>query len=76
LTPFVWLPIGAALAWHAWRKQDAVVGILGWLFFVPYLTYYSLLPILAVCSARWWKMTLCISIVMWVAYGGTLLWAL
>ncbi|NWF69429.1 MAG: hypothetical protein HXY40_10110 [Chloroflexi bacterium] len=72
LTPYLAYPLGLLLAYVAWRRKDAVIGILAWLFFVPYVTLYSLLPVWAVCSARWPRFMLLVNVVMWVVYGGTI----
>ena len=76
LPPVISLAIGAALAWRAIRRHDLVVGILAGLFFVPYIAFYSLLIPFALSAVRWPRITLLISVVMWVIYGGLLGYAL
>ncbi|MFO7320495.1 MAG: hypothetical protein DIU68_002085 [Chloroflexota bacterium] len=75
LAPLILLPapvsiaIGLVLAAQAYRRRDPLLGIFAWLFFVPYLKFYSLLLHLALASARWPRMALLISGVMWIVYG-------
>lgn len=68
--------IGLFLAWRAVRRRDPVIEILAWLFFVPYIAFYSLLLHFAVFSIRFPRFALLISALIWIIYGGTVLLAL
>jgi hypothetical protein len=70
---FVSLAIGGYLAWRAYRKQDAPLAILAWLFFVPYIPLYSLLIPFAALAVRFPRVALIISVVMWAVYGRVVL---
>lgn len=78
LAPISWLSlpvsvlIGIVLSWRAFRKRDPVLSILAWLFFVPYITFYSLLLPMALGALRWPRIALIVSAVIWLVYGGTL----
>lgn len=78
LAPIVLLPlpvsllIGLALAYIAWRRRDPALSILAWLFFVPYIPFYSLLIPFAMLSLRAPRVALVANIAMWLIYGGTL----
>ncbi len=67
---FISIGIGLVLGWRAFRRRDPVLGILCWLFFVPYLKFYALLPYFAVFAIRYWRVALLISVVIWLIYGG------
>jgi hypothetical protein len=66
------LGVGIALVWIAFRRRDPVLSILAWLFFVPYIKFYSLLLPLALLAVRWPRLALLISAVMWIVYGGVI----
>ena len=72
LPPQLSFAIGLGLAWQAVRRRDAAWGLWAWLFFVPYLTFYSLMLHLAVLAARNWRLALLISALIWLIYGGVL----
>lgn len=82
LAPITLLPvpisilIGVGLAAWAYRKRDVLAGIAAWYFFVPYMTLYSLLILFALLAARWPRIALLVSVSMWLAYGGTLVFLL
>jgi len=61
--------IGLVLAWRAVRRRDPVFAILAWLFFVPYITFYSLLLHFAVLAIRFPRFALLISGLIWIIYG-------
>lgn len=65
--------IGLAIGIRAVQKRDAVLGLYAWLFFVPYITLYSLLIPYAFACVRWPRVALIIHIATWVFYGGVLL---
>lgn len=65
--------IGLAIGIRAVQKRDAVLGVYAWLFFVPYITLYSLLIPYAFACVRWPRVALIIHIATWVFYGGVLL---
>lgn len=69
LTPFVSLPLGVFLLWQAYRRRDPLIGVLAWLFIVPYIALYSLLVYLALFAVRYPRIALLISVVMWIIYG-------
>jgi hypothetical protein len=70
------LGIGAVLAWRAFRLRDPVLSVLAWLFFVPYIAFYSLLILFALLATRYPRFMLLISVVMWIVYGGVFVLAL
>lgn len=72
LTPWVSVPIGLVLSYRAFRKRDAALSILAWLFFVPYITLYSLLLPLALLAIKLRRLALIVNLVMWLVYGGML----
>lgn len=61
--------IGLVLSWLAFRRRDAILGILAWPFFVPYIALYSLLLHFAVFAVRYPRVALLITVVMWILYG-------
>lgn len=69
---FISVFIGTGLAIYAFRKRDPVVGILAWLFFVPYITLYSLPLMMGMVAIRLPLLALIINIAMWVIYGGAI----
>jgi len=71
--PLAW-GTGAALGVLARRRRDPVLGVLAWLFFVPYITLYSLLLPFTLAAARWPRAAAVISAAMWLIYGGVLVW--
>ncbi|GAB4571736.1 MAG: hypothetical protein Kow0077_09220 [Anaerolineae bacterium] len=70
--PIAWL-IGGGLAGLALWRQDPVLGVFAWLFFVPYITLYSLLPAFALLAARWPRPALVLSGALWLVYGRVLI---
>jgi hypothetical protein len=64
--------IGVGIAWLALRRRDPVLGILGGLFFAPYITLYSLLLPLALIALRWPRLAIVVSLALWIVYGGAL----
>jgi hypothetical protein len=70
------LAIGLYLMWRAFRKRDAPLSLIAWIFFVPYIPLYSLLIPFAAVAIRFRLLALIISVVMWIFYGGVLLLAL
>lgn len=70
------IALSLALLWWAFRRRDPLLGILAWLFFVPYLRFYSLLLPFALACARWPRVALLISGVMWLVYGSVIARAL
>lgn len=72
MPPLLAIAIGLALAWHAYRKHDPAWGLLAWLFFAPYLPFYSLLLHFAVLAARNRRLALLLSALLWLVYGGVL----
>lgn len=78
LAPLVLLPapvsivIGIWMGWRAVKRRDAILGFFAWLFFVPYITLYSLLLPLALIAIRLPRFALLVSVAMWIVYGGTI----
>jgi len=70
--PLSWA-IGLWLAWRAVRRQDAILGVLAWLFFVPYATIYGYMPAYALLAVRWPGWVLVISLTLWALYAGWVL---
>jgi hypothetical protein len=60
--------IGAFLMWRAFRRRDAILSIQAWLFFVPYITFYSVLPHFALFAIRYRRTATIISVCMWAVY--------
>ena len=69
ITPYVSIPIGLFLAWRAFRKQDAPLGVLAWLFFMPYVALYGVLIHLAMLAIRAPRAALVASLVLWILFG-------
>ncbi len=67
------IAVGLFLAWRALKRHDPVLGVLAWLFFVPYITLYALLLPLAMLAIRFPRFVLLISVSMWIIYGRLLL---
>ncbi|MBN2469985.1 MAG: hypothetical protein JXN59_04600 [Anaerolineae bacterium] len=70
--PVTW-GIGLALAWLAFRRRDIVLGVLAWQFFVPYTTFYGIMPAFALLAVRWPWAALAVSLAAWVPYSQVLL---
>ncbi len=70
--PISW-GIGLALAYFAFRRKDVVIGVVAWQFFVPYTTFYGLMPVFALVATRWPWAALVISLAAWVPYSQVLL---
>jgi len=68
--------IGLWLAWRAFRRHDPILGILAWLFFTPYVAFYGLLLPLGLVAIRWFRLALLISVLIWLMYGGVIVYAL
>ncbi len=67
------IAIGLIMAFYAIRRRDRAVSILAWLFFVPYITLYSLLLPFALLTFKSARLALIISVVMWIVYGSILI---
>jgi hypothetical protein len=67
------LMIGAALAWRGIKRRDPILSILAWIFFVPYIPFYSLLFYLAILGIRFVRLAWIIYLSMWIIYGGVIL---
>ncbi len=65
--------IGLGLAYLAFRRKDVVIGVLAWQFFVPYATFYGMMPAFALLATRWPWAALAISLAAWVPYSRVLL---
>jgi hypothetical protein len=72
MPPLLSIAIGLVLGWFAVRRQDSALGIVAWLFLVPYIAFYSLLLHFALLSARHWRIALLVSALIWLIYGGFL----
>jgi len=70
--PISW-GIGLALAWLAFRRKDVILAVVAWQFFMPYVTFYGLMPVFALVAARWPWAALAISLAAWVPYSQVLL---
>lgn len=66
------LLIGIACAWQAWSIKSAFWGILAWMFFTPYITFYSLHIHFALFSVVFTRSGMLISLLLWIIYGGVL----
>ncbi len=64
------LAIGLALAYMAFRRRDPPLGIIAWFFFTPYVSFYSLVLLLAMIAIRFRLLAIIISVSLWVIYGG------
>jgi hypothetical protein len=64
------IAIGLFLSWRGFRRRDPILAILAWPFFVPYLTFYSLLLHFALFAVRFPRVALLSSVVMWIIMGG------
>ncbi len=62
--------IGLILAWFGFRRRDPFLAIWAWLFFAPYLTYYSLLLPFVLLAIRYPRVALLFSAMMWLIFGG------
>lgn len=69
MPPPIALAIGFFLLWRAFRRKDPALSVLAGLFFVPYITLYSLFLHAAALAVRWFRLALIISLAMWVIYG-------
>jgi len=47
--------------------------VVAWQFFMPYVTFYGLMPVFALVAARWPWAALAISLAAWVPYSQVLL---
>ena len=70
--PLTWA-VGLALAWLAFRRRDVILGVLAWQFFVPYTTFYGIMPAFVLLAVRWPWAALIISLAAWVPYSQVLL---
>ena len=70
--PLTWA-VGLALAWLAFRRRDMILGVLAWQFFVPYTTFYGIMPAFVLLAVRWPWAALIISLAAWVPYSQVLL---
>lgn len=64
--------LGVGIGFFALRRHDPILCILAWVFFMPYLALYGLLPHLALLGVRWYRVGLFVSLVLWVLFGGLL----
>jgi hypothetical protein len=76
ISPVISLLIGGAIAYQAVRRRDITIGMIAWLFFIPYIPLYSFLIVFSLVTVRWPRVALLISVVMWIVYGGTILLAI
>lgn len=60
--------IGIGLTVLAYRRQDPALGVLAWLFYMPYISFYSLVLHHAVLAVRLPKLALIINVAMWAIY--------
>lgn len=67
--------LGLLVGYIAFRQRDPILMILAWLFFIPYIKLYSLLLHFALAAVRWWRVTVIISVCMWVIYVGVIVLA-
>jgi len=76
IAPMVLIPwpiaigLGVIVCWRAFKRRDPILAILGWPFFVPYLTFYALLVHFALLAVRYPRIALLISGIMWLIMGG------
>jgi hypothetical protein len=70
--PLSWT-VGLLLGWRAFRRRDAILGVLAWQCFVPYATLYGILPAFALFAVRWPGMALVVSLTLWALYVGVVL---
>ncbi len=68
-----WAAAILARGWLAFRRRDIVPGVLAWQFFVPYTTFYGVMPAFALLATRWPLAALVISLATWVPYSQVLL---
>jgi hypothetical protein len=73
--PVSWV-IGLAIGWRAFRRRDSVLSILAWLFFIPYLPFYSVLVYYALFAIRFPLIALIINISLWVVILSVFLYVL
>lgn len=64
------LAIGLVLAYLAFRRRDPPLGIIAWFFFTPYVSFYSLVLLLAMVAIRFRLLAIIITASLWVIYGG------
>jgi hypothetical protein len=60
---------GVWLSWRAFRRHDAILAILAWLCFVPYITMYALVIPFGLFAIRYPHLATDISAVMWLVLG-------
>ncbi len=70
--------LGGVLLLWAWRRRSHVLGVLGWLCFVPYIATYSLMVPFALVTARLPRGGLLVSVGLWVTvyYVAAVIWRL
>ncbi|MCU0499590.1 MAG: hypothetical protein MUF87_19750, partial [Anaerolineae bacterium] len=61
-------PIGALIAWQAFRRQDPPLGVIAWFFFTPYIAPYSLVLLMAILAIRFRV----VGVAVWIATWGVL----
>lgn len=74
-SPWPWgIPLGLALLWRAWRRQDETAGILATPLLMPFIGLNTVSAYLVIVAARWplwflsgWLTTW--AIVAWLAFG-------
>lgn len=82
LAPITLLPmplsilIGLGLAGRAFWRKDVILGIFAWLFFVPYIPFYSLILYFALMTIRLPLLAKIIYGCTWLIYGGIIVLAL
>jgi hypothetical protein len=67
-TPLISWPIGALIAWQAFRRQDPPLGVIAWFFFTPYIAPYSLVLLMAILAIRFRV----VGVAVWIATWGVL----
>jgi hypothetical protein len=72
LTPYLSVPIGLTLSFFAFRRKDVPLALMGWIFFTPYLSFYSLPLPFAMLAIRSPRTALIFTVVMWIVFGGTI----
>ena len=65
--------IGLYMGIYAFMKRDPVWGIIAWLFFVPYVLFYTFLVYFALLTTKLPLLTTIITLSMWIIYGGIII---
>jgi hypothetical protein len=61
------------MALFAYRDRDPVLGILAWLFFVPYISMYSFVLHIAMLAIKLPRWTILLVLCVWFVYGQLML---